>query len=170
MCPGFESLNRHQSSRKGSRARDPFFVAARTRSIARRRVWWKAFCGSAAGLAAAACATTEGYGQIDGSLYTHAHLNRYPVAVIAVDGTYLLRENPTPIRPGTHRIRFSAPPALGFTQPPEREETIVVGPCRRYYVAAERISPFTQEWKLVVEHEEAISGCDAARTTASPRN
>jgi len=134
--------------------------------IAGRGQWWN---GLGAALAVAACAATNGYGQIDGSVYVRTDPNRYPLAIVAVNGAYVLRENPMPLPPGTHRIRFSAPPALGFARPHEQEETVTVAACRRYYVAAKRASPRNQEWTLVVEHEEPIADCTASAIVPRPR-
>jgi hypothetical protein len=95
---------------------------------------------------------------IDGNLYTRAHINRYPVAIVAVDGEYSTI-NPRRVDAGEHRLTVDAPPVAGFREPVRREFTFKVEKCVRYWLAAQRASSLTQDFELVIDHAEPIAGC-----------
>jgi hypothetical protein len=114
-------------------------------------------------IAAAAITSLSGCAQqwesvLDGQLYTKTNLNRYPVSVSAVDGTYST-SNPRYIDAGEHRLTIEAPPVAGFSQPVRKEFTFKVERCVRYWLAAQRASSLTQDYELVIDHAEPVPGC-----------
>jgi hypothetical protein len=95
---------------------------------------------------------------LDGNLYTRTSMNRYPVAITAVDGNYSL-QNPRYVDAGIRRLAIDAPPVAGFSQPVRREFDFKVERCVRYWVAAQRASSLSQDFELVIDHAEPIAGC-----------
>lgn len=123
---------------------------------------------AAAGLMAAAlaaalagCAAAPLSFLNDRQVYYRAVINRYPVLVVAVDGSYTAFR-PVPIAPGPHLLTIDALPVAGFSVPVQKRYPITIAPCTRYYLAAQRTSPLTQDWELVVEETWPVAGCDPA--------
>ena len=116
----------------------------------------------------AACASAPLSFFNDGYVYYRAQLNRFPLIVIAVDGSSSL-QRPLPVSPGLHEVKLAAVPVAGFRIPLEKTYPITVAPCTRYYLAAQRASPLLQDWDLVVEYTEPVSGCDPAREIEKAR-
>ena len=98
----------------------------------------------------------------DRQVYYKAVLNRYPVRVVAIDGSYQAFD-PVPIAPGEHLLTIDALPVAGFSQPIQKQYPMTIAPCTRYYIAAQRTSPLTQDWNLVVEETWPVAGCDPAK-------
>jgi hypothetical protein len=95
---------------------------------------------------------------LDGNLYTKVHINRYPVAIVAVDGEYS-SITPRRVDAGLHKLTVEAPPVANFSQPVRKEFNFKVEKCVRYWLAAQRASALTQDYELVIDHAEPISGC-----------
>ena len=95
---------------------------------------------------------------LDGRLYTRTNLHRYPVSITAVDGEYSTME-PRRINAGEHRLTIDAAPVLGFHLPVRKEFTFRVEKCVRYWLAAQRTSPYAHDFELVIDHAEAVPGC-----------
>lgn len=95
---------------------------------------------------------------LDGNLYTRTHLNRYPVAIVAVDGEYSTI-SPRRVDAGLHKLTVEAPPVANFSQPVRKEFNFKVEKCVRYWLAAQRASSLTQDYELVIDHAEPIVGC-----------
>jgi hypothetical protein len=95
---------------------------------------------------------------IDGNLYTKAHINRYPVLIVAVDGEYSTI-NPRRVDAGLHKLTVDAPPVAGFREPVRKEFEFKVEKCVRYWLAAQRANSLTQDFQLVIDHAESIAGC-----------
>lgn len=117
---------------------------------------------SASALILAGCASAPLSFFYDGSVYHRSVLNRFPVRVVAVDGTYSF-QRPLPVSPGLHEVKLAAVPVAGFRVPLEKTYPITVAPCTQYYLAAQRASPLLQDWELVVEETYPVSGCDVAK-------
>lgn len=98
----------------------------------------------------------------DRQVYHRAVLNRYPVQVVAVDGSYTAFR-PVPIAPGAHLLTIDAFPVAGFSQPVQKQYPMTIAPCTRYYIAAQRQTPLTQDWEMVVEETWPVAGCDPAK-------
>ncbi len=107
----------------------------------------------------AACGTAPLSYVNDRQVYFKAELNRYPVYVVSVDGTSSTFR-PLPITAGEHTLALDAQPVAGFSQPLRKVYPISIAPCTRYYIAAQRTSPLTQDWDLIVEKTFPVAGCD----------
>ncbi len=119
--------------------------------------------GAAAIVATLAACTTAPLSFInDRQVYYKTVLNRYPVRVVAIDGSYQTFR-PVPIAPGPHLLTIDAVPVAGFSLPIQKMVPMTIAPCTRYYIAAQRTSPLTQDWNLVVEETWPVAGCDPAK-------
>ena len=116
----------------------------------------------------AACTTAPLSFINDRQVYYKAVLNRYPVRVVAIDGSYQAFR-PVPIAPGPHLLVLDAIPVAGFTVPIQKTYPMTIAPCTRYYIAAQRTSPLTQDWNLVVEETWPVAGCDPAKEIEKAR-
>ena len=114
------------------------------------------------GAALAGCGTAPLSFINDNQVYHRAVLHRYPVRVVAIDGSYTAFR-PVPIAPGPHLLTIDAVPVAGFHLPIQKFYPLTVAPCTRYYIAAQRRSPLIQDWDLVVEETWPVAGCDPAR-------
>jgi hypothetical protein len=110
-----------------------------------------------ASLLAAGCAH-QWESLLDGNLYTRAHINRYPVSIVAVDGQYSTIA-PRAVDAGIRTLTIDAPPIANFREPVRREFTFKVEKCVRYWLAAQRATALTHDFELVIDHAEPISGC-----------
>ena len=104
----------------------------------------------------------------DRQVYYRAVLHRYPVFVDAVDGVSTAFR-PIPIGPGVHQVKIEALPVAGFSQTVQKTYPMKIEPCTRYYIAAQRTSPLTQDWDLVVEETWPVAGCDPEKEWAKAR-
>jgi len=116
----------------------------------------------------AGCATAPLSYVYDRDVYYKAVLHRYPVFLVSVDGHGIVN-HPDPITPGDHVVVLGAQPTAGFTVPVEKTYPLAIAPCTRYYLAAQRPSPVSQDWSLVVEQTWPVSGCDPQREIAKAR-
>ena len=107
----------------------------------------------------AACGTAPLSFLYDHKVYYQAVLHRYPVFITSVDrqSTDIF---PWPVTPGAHVVALNALPVAGFNLPVQKTYTMTIAPCTRYFLAAQRDTPLLQDWNLVVEHTEAVAGCD----------
>ena len=113
-------------------------------------------------LLASGCATVpQNASYLYGDRYHRAKLYTYPTRVTHVDGrSTMFNENPVPIDPGTHVITLSAAPVRGFEQPESRDIKLVIEPCKRYYLVAEREHPLQRNWQPIVDGViDDRSGC-----------
>ena len=125
----------------------------------------------AAGLAAATlagCGTAPLSYLNDRQVYYKAVINRYPVRVVAIDGSYQTFK-PVPISPGEHVLTIDAVPVAGFSVPVQKVYPMTIEPCTRYYIAAQRRSPVIQDWELVVEEKWPVAGCDPVKELEKAR-
>jgi hypothetical protein len=99
---------------------------------------------------------------VDGNLYHRALLNRYPARIISIDGDFSL-QNPRQVSPGPHTFIIEAQPVAGFRGPVQKALALNFKPYTRYYLAADRGSPLTQDWSLAIDYEEPVAGCDPAK-------
>ena len=109
----------------------------------------------------AACGTAPNSYLYDRQVYYKAQLNRYPVFVVAVDGS-TPGFRPIPLTMGEHIVALDAVPVAGFVDPVRKVYSLTIAPCTRYYLAAQRASPLLQDWDLVVETTFSSGGCDPA--------
>jgi|SRR6267378_3438485 len=115
-------------------------------------------------LLAAGCATySDQVSYLYGNRTIRTNLHTFPTQITAVDGVSTLSgENPVRVEPGEHVISLVTAPAAGFRLPEQREIKLLVEPCRRYYIVAERESRLHQNWKPVIEYVEhaGTRGCN----------
>ncbi|MCS6996958.1 MAG: hypothetical protein NZ533_08425 [Casimicrobiaceae bacterium] len=102
---------------------------------------------------------------LDGNVYTRTHINRYPVAITAVDGVYSLH-NPRYVDAGFRRLTVEAPPVAGMREPVRKEFDFHVKRCVRYWLAAQRRSSLSPDFELVIDHAEPVPGCQPYGATA----
>jgi hypothetical protein len=105
----------------------------------------------------------------DRQVTQRAMLHRYPVFVVAVDGSSTTFR-PVPISPGEHLVTLDAPAVAGFSQPVQKTFPMTIAPCTRYYIAAQRRAALEQDWDLVVEVTYPVGGCDPAREIEKARS
>jgi hypothetical protein len=116
-----------------------------------------ALIAMAAGVSLSGCAH-QWESLLDGNLHSRVSMNRYPVQIVAVDGNYSTI-NPRRVDAGERRLTIDAPPVAGFVQPVRKEFSFKVEKCVRYWLAAQRATSLTQDYELVIDHAEPISGC-----------
>ena len=88
-----------------------------------------------------------------GDRYHRAKLYTYPTRVTHIDGrSTMFNENPVPIEPGMHVVTLESAPVAGFRQPESREIRLLVEPCKRYYLVAERDHRLERDWRPVVDY------------------
>lgn len=100
------------------------------------------------------CATLpDNVSYLYGDRYHRARLHTYPTRVTHVDGrSTMFNENPVPVEPGMHVITLAASPAHGFRWPESRQIQLLVEPCKRYYIVAERDYALQRDWRPVVDY------------------
>jgi len=105
---------------------------------------------------------------LDGTPYHRTHLNRYPVRIVAVNGDFTL-EQPKRVYAGVNSLVVEAAPVGGIKVARQQAVAFKVQPCTRYYLAAERETSLSQDWKLVIDHAEAIATCNPEEEIAKSR-
>ena len=111
-------------------------------------------------LSVTGCATYPGdVSYFYGERYHRTKLRTYPTVVTAIDGhSTALNSTPVAVEPGPRVLRFATAPAAGFRFPHERELQLVVEPCKRYHIVAERDNALLQDWRPAIDHVEPASG------------
>ena len=95
---------------------------------------------------------------LDGRLHTRTFINRYPVSITAVNGEYSTMV-PRRVDAGDLRLTVDAGPVGGFFLPDRQEFTFHAEKCVRYWLAAQRTSPLSHQFDLVIDHAEPVPGC-----------
>jgi hypothetical protein len=80
-----------------------------------------------------------------------------PVQILSVDGR-IYRSGPVQVAPGTHSVVL----ASGGGPNPNRQVSMLVEPCTRYFLAAQRESVTSRTWEMKVASTEPVAGCDPA--------
>ncbi|MBL8518612.1 MAG: hypothetical protein JNM76_16735 [Betaproteobacteria bacterium] len=96
---------------------------------------------------------------LEGEPYHRTHLNRYPVNIVAVNGKFST-QHPRQVYAGVSTIIVEAAPVGGMRVAKQQALAFKAQPCTRYYLAAERETSLSQDWKLVVDHTEPVGGCN----------
>ena len=108
--------------------------------------------------ALAACASTDyHYSQLYGSATTGAdrHLR---VTIVRVDGKDTLLR-PVLVDPGVRKVVVQGPPGGARHLGEEREISLDVRPCTRYYLVAVRPNKLASDFDVRVDYEEPVGGC-----------
>jgi hypothetical protein len=110
-------------------------------------------------VALAACASTEyHYSQLYGQRYYKTPLDTYPVTIVRVDGKDTTLR-PVLVDPGLRRITVQGPHGGAARLGEEREFSLDVRPCTRYYLVAVRDNRLESDFTVRVDYEEPVGGC-----------
>lgn len=80
-----------------------------------------------------------------------------PLQIVSVDGK-IYGSNPVQVAPGMRSIVL----ASGGGPNPNRQVSMMVEPCTRYYLAAYRATVTERNWEMKVASTEPVAGCDPA--------
>jgi len=80
----------------------------------------------------------------------------------------MIGESPVRVEPGEHVISLVTAPAAGFRVAEHREIRLVVEPCKRYYIVAERENALLQAWKPVLDYVEDTGGKGCQSSQSRP--
>ena len=98
------------------------------------------------------------WSELTGVRYTAVALDRRPALLVQVGDRSVGREDPYKVAPGKYEVVVQAPPHgpyRGFT----KTMTLLVEPCRRYYINAQFEGRTGPAWQPVIDYVEPIAGC-----------
>ena len=113
-----------------------------------------------AAAALSACASLDDhYSQISGQRYFHkADIDTYSVSILRIDGRDTIL-HPTPVDPGMRKIVVQGPPDGVSRQGRQREISLEVKPCTRYYLVAVKANKLASDFDVRVDYQEPVGGC-----------
>lgn len=94
--------------------------------------------------------------------------HREPLTIVAVNGHYTVERAPL-VYPGVNTLILEARPVGGMRLPNQQTVAFEVEPCTRYYLAAERETSLSRDWKLVVDRKESVAGCSKEEELAKAK-
>lgn len=94
--------------------------------------------------------------------------HREPLTIVAVNGEYS-PERRRLVYPGLNTLILEARPVGGMRLPHQQTVAFEVEPCTRYYLAAERETSLSRDWKLVVDRKEEVAGCSPEEELAKAK-
>jgi hypothetical protein len=110
-------------------------------------------------LALGACASTDfQYAQLVGERYFRAPIDTYPVLIVRVDDKDTILR-PVLVDPGVRRVTVQGPPGGAGGPGEQREITLTVAPCTRYYLVAVRPNRLASDFDVRVDYQEPVGGC-----------
>jgi len=110
-------------------------------------------------LAFTACASADyHYSQLYGTRYSVTPIDTYPVSIVRVDGHDTLM-TPVLVDPGVRKVVVQGPRGAGSHLGEEREISLDVRPCTRYYLVAVRPNKLSSDFSVRIDYEEPVSGC-----------
>ena len=112
----------------------------------------------AAALAAGCQTWGPTWSELSGAVYTATTPDRRPSILISVGDESIGSVTPYRVAPGTYRVVVQSPVHNRF-RGSEKELTLAIAPCQRYYIAAQFDNPTTPDWAPVVDYIEPIAGC-----------
>jgi hypothetical protein len=116
-------------------------------------------------VALAACASTDyHYSQLYGKRYYRAPIDTYPVSIVRVDGHDTLTR-PVLVDPGVRKVVVQGPPGGTGGIGAEREISLNVSPCTRYYLVAVKENRLASDFAVRVEYQEPVGGCTPPRAS-----
>ena len=106
-----------------------------------------------------ACASADyHYSQLVGKRYNRAPIDTYDVTILSVDGKdTLFRE--VLVDPGIRKVVVQGPPGGTRSFGDQREISLDVRPCTRYYLVAVRPNRLASDFDILVDYEEPLGGC-----------
>ncbi len=106
-----------------------------------------------------ACASTDyHYSQLSGRRHFRSTIDTYSVAIVGVDGKSTAIE-PVLVDPGVRKITVQGPPGAAQRIGDERQISLNVAPCTRYYLVAVKPNRLASDFTVRVDYEEPIGGC-----------
>ena len=122
------------------------------------RAWPRA--AAVVGIAAlAACASTDyHFSQLYGKRYNRAPIDTYDVTIVRVDGKDTL-QRPVQVDPGLRKVVVQGPPGGASHLGEQREISLNVRPCTRYYLVAVKPNKLAADFDVRVDYEEPVGGC-----------
>ena len=118
-----------------------------------------AIASVAAALALSACASLDyHYSQLSGQRFHASPIDTYPVSIVRVDGRDTVMR-PTPVDPGLRKIVVQGPSDGVSREGRQREISLDVKPCTRYYLVAVKANRLSSDFDVKVDHEEPVGGC-----------
>jgi hypothetical protein len=119
----------------------------------------KWICTAALATLASGCQTWgPTWSELSGDRYTAAIPDRRQAILIKVGDESIGSVVPYRVAPGTYRIVVQSPVHNRF-RGTEREMTLEIEPCKRYYINAQFDNPTTPAWHPVIDYVEPIAGC-----------
>jgi hypothetical protein len=105
------------------------------------------------------------WSEVTGTRYLRATMNRAPAIIKSVDGRNYT-DRIVKIEPGKRMVVVQSPARKGF-QGSNKNMTMEIAPCKRYYINAQFDSSVGPEWKPVVAYVESIPGCRITKAQAA---
>jgi len=120
---------------------------------------WHCAAAALAVAALTACASADyHYSQLIGKRYHRAPIDTYDVTILSVDGKdTLFRE--VLVDPGIRKVVVQGPPGGNRSFGDQREISLDVRPCTRYYLVAVRPNRLASDFDILVDYEEPLGGC-----------
>ena len=120
---------------------------------------WHRAAAALALAALTACASADyHYSQLIGKRYHRAPIDTYDVTILRVDGKdTLFRE--VLVDPGIRKVVVQGPPGGTRSFGDQREISLDVRPCTRYYLVAVRPNRLASDFDILVDYEEPLGGC-----------
>jgi hypothetical protein len=110
-------------------------------------------------LALSACASTDyHFSQLYGTRYNRAPIDTYPVTIVRVDGKDTA-STPVLVDPGIRKITILGPRGGGGHLGEEKDISLDIRPCTRYYLVAVRTNRLSSDFEVKVDYEEPVGGC-----------
>ena len=107
----------------------------------------------------ASCASTDyHYSQLVGKRYNRAPIDTYDVTILSVDGKDT-RYREVLVDPGVRKVVVQGPPGGTRSVGDQREISLDVRPCTRYYLVAVRPNRLASDFEIRVDYEEPLGGC-----------
>jgi hypothetical protein len=104
------------------------------------------------------CASGYHYSQISGRKYHVAPIDTYSLSILSIDGRSTI-VHPTPVEPGRRVILVQGPPDGVSVDGRQREITLDVKPCTRYYLVAVKANRLSSDFDVKVDYEQPVGRC-----------
>ena len=112
-------------------------------------------------LALAGCQTVgPTWSELSGDHYYNTTVpDRRLGIIIRVDDRGSFGQYPIKTDPGQHRIVMESPNHGKFRGGDQKELTLNLEPCKRYFLVSQFDNPVSPDWKPVIDYVEPIPGC-----------
>ena len=123
---------------------------------------WHCVAAALVVAALSACASTDyHYSQLVGKRYNRAPIDTYDVTILSVDGKDTLYREVL-VDPGVRKVVVQGPPGGTRSVGDQREISLDVRPCTRYYLVAVKSTALANDFTVRIDHQEPVSGCTPA--------